>query len=373
MKPSSAIVKRVDPVFADMDMPQHPGAALLVIDHDEIVCRKCYGLADLETQRPITADSSFYLASLSKQFTAMAIMLLAEQGKLSFEDRLPAYFPRFPSWGAEIALRHMLHHTSGLPNYFLFYKPRNGDELIVARDMMGVTNEDVLKRTMDVAGLEFPVGAKYAYCSTNYVLLAMIVAIVSGQSFAGFLKANIFDPLGMKHTVVYDASHPALHKLAQGYWEEKGQFERWDYPLLTAGDGGLFSTLDDLFLWDQALNTERLVPRAALERAFTSGTTNDGTPVDYGFGWFTNVVPYLSAAERTQLLALGGAGQRHVAHGGSLVAYYSYIIRSLDTQRTIIVLTNRGPIAPASEPHRHPGIPGPRVRAHRVAEILFGD
>jgi len=369
---SSALVERVDAVFADMDKPQHPGAGLLVIDHDEIVYSKCYGLADLETQRPIMADSSFYLASISKQFTAMAIMLLAEQEKLSFEDRLLAYFPRFPSWGAEITLRQMLH-TSGLPDYFPFFKPHNGEEMIVARDMIGVTNQDVLERAMDLAGLEFPPGAQYAYRGTSYVLLAMIAAIVSGQSFSDFLKANIFDPLGMKHTVVYDASRPARHKLAQGYWEEKGQFERWDYPLLNAGDGGLFSTLDDLFLWDQALNTERLIPKAALERAFTSGTTDDGTPVGYGFGWITNVFPYLSAVEREQLLALGGAGLRHVAHGGSLVAYYNYIIRFLDIQRTIIVLTNRGPIAPASEPHRHPGIPGPRVRAHQVAEILFSE
>ena len=357
---SSAVVERVDAVFADMDVPQHPGAALLVIDHDEIVYCKCYGLADLETQRPITADSSFYLASICKQFTAMAIMLLAEQGKLSFEDRLLAYFPRFPSWGAEITLRHLLHHTSGLPHYFLLFKPHNGDELIVAGDMISVTNEDVLKRVMNAA-LEFPVGTQYAYSGTGYTLLALIVAIVSGQSFADFLKANVFDPLGMTHTVVYDASGPPRHKLAQGYWNEKGQFQRWDYPLLTAGDGGLFSTLDDLFLWDQALNTERLVSKAALEQAFTSGTTNDGTPVGYGFGWITNVFPYLSAAERDQLLALGGAGLRHVAHGGSLVAYYNYIIRFLDSQRTIIVLTN------------HPGVPGPRIRAHQVAEILFSD
>jgi CubicO group peptidase (beta-lactamase class C family) len=95
---SPAIVERVDAVFADMDMPQRPGAALLAIDHDEIVYRKCYGLADLEAQRPITADSSFYLASLSKQFTAMAIMLVAEQRRLSYEDRLLTYFPKFPSW-----------------------------------------------------------------------------------------------------------------------------------------------------------------------------------------------------------------------------------------------------------------------------------
>src|SRR5262249_44134597 len=118
---SCSIVERVDAVFADMDMPQHPGAALLVIDHDEIVYTKCYGLPDLETQQPITPDSSFYLASIAKQFTAMAIMLLAEQRKLNFEDRLPAYFPQFPSWGAEITLRHLLHHTSGLPNYFNFF------------------------------------------------------------------------------------------------------------------------------------------------------------------------------------------------------------------------------------------------------------
>ena len=370
MVPSPALVERVDAVFADMDKPGHPGAGLLVIDHDEIVYRKGYGLADLETQRPITADSSFYLASISKQFTAMAIMLLAEQRKLSFEDRLPAYFPQFPPWGAEISLRHLLHHTSGLPGYIHFF---SSSERIpeFTRDITGVTNEAVLERVMHLPRTDFPVGTQYAYGGTSYVLLAMIVAIVSGQSFADFLKANVFDPLGMKHTVVYDASRPARHKLAQAYWEENGQFERWDYPLLTAGDGGLFSTLEDLFLWDQALNTECLVSKAALERAFTSGTTNDSTPVGYGFGWITNVFPYLSAAEREQLLALGEAGLHHVAHGGSCVAYYNYIIRFLDSRRTIIVLTNCGPIAPAVEPH-HPAIPGPRVRAHRVAEILFG-
>jgi len=299
---SSALAERVDAVFADMDKPQHPGDALLVIDHDEIVYSKCYGLADLETQRPITTDTSFYLASISKQLTAMAIMLLAEQGKLGFEDRLLAYSPRFPSWGAKITLRHMLHHTSGLTHYMQFFS--SSEEVSeFTRDITGVTNEAVLVRAMGLAGPEFPVGAKYAYGGTGYTLLAMIVAIVSGQSFADFLKANVFDPLGMKHTVVYDASRPARHKLAHAYWEEKDQFERWGYPLLTAGDGGLFSAVDDLFLWDQALNTERLIPWAALERAFTSGTTNDGTPVNYGFGWIS---PRHRPAPRRPQNAQGG-------------------------------------------------------------------
>src|SRR5919202_5467666 len=120
MNLTSAIAERVDAVFDNVDKPQHPGAALIVIDHDQIVYRKCYGTADLEAERPITPDTSFYLASISKRFTAMAIMQLAEQGKLSFDDRLIDYFPRFPAWGAQITLRHMLHHTSGLPCYETF-------------------------------------------------------------------------------------------------------------------------------------------------------------------------------------------------------------------------------------------------------------
>ena len=195
------------PIFADMDMPGYPGAALLVIDHDESVYSKCDGLADLETNRPIAADSSFYLASISKQFTAMAIMLLAEQRKLSYEDRLLAYFPQFPSWGAEITLCHLLHNTSGLPEYFRF--PSAPVELIFpisTRDLTGVTNEAVLERVMTAAGPDFPAGAHYADYNTGYVLLAMIVAIVSGQSFADFLKVNVFYLLGMKHSLVYDAS-----------------------------------------------------------------------------------------------------------------------------------------------------------------------
>jgi CubicO group peptidase (beta-lactamase class C family) len=193
----------------------------------------------------------------------------------------------------------------------------------------------VLERLINVPGPDFPVGSQYAYSNTGYVLLALIV-----------------------HTLVYDAARPVLHKQAWGYFEENDQFQRWDYPLLTAGDGGLFSTLDDLFLWDQALNTECLVPKAALAQAFTSGTTNDDTPVGYGFGWFTNVFPYLTPAEREQLLAVGGADLRHVAHGGGLY-HYNYIIRLLDTQHTIVVLTNFA------------GARGPRIRAHQVAEILF--
>ena len=174
---------KIDAVFADMAMPQHPGAALLVIDHDEIVYNKCYGLANLETQRPITTDSSFYLASISKQFTAMAIMMLAEEGRLNYEDRLRAYFPQFPTWGTEISLRHLLHHTSGLPHYIQFFSSREAIPELT-RDIAGITNEAVLERAMDLAGPELPVGSRYAYGGTSYVLLAMIVTIWASESLS---------------------------------------------------------------------------------------------------------------------------------------------------------------------------------------------
>jgi CubicO group peptidase (beta-lactamase class C family) len=361
-----AVATRVDAVFADMQRPQHPGAALLVVDHNEIVYRKSYGLADLETKRPITADTSFYLGSISKPFTALAIMLMAEDGRVSYDDRLSAFFPQLPPWSAEISVRHLLHHTSGLPEYLPFSK---GDEF-VARDMNGITNEAVLDRATNLAGPEFPGGTRFSYSGMGYVLLAMIVATVSGQSSAEFLKARIFDPLGMKHTVAYDQSRPARHRLAHGYLQENDRFKRWDYPMLTVGDGGIFSTLDDLFLWDRALNTERLLPKGALKQTFTSGKTNEGTPVGYGFGWYTDDSSFLTAAEREQRLVLG-PDLRYVSHGGGCVAYFNYIIRLLDTQRTILVLTNCGPITPAWRLHLG-GIPSPRIRAHQVAEILFG-
>jgi CubicO group peptidase (beta-lactamase class C family) len=143
---------KIDAVFADMNVPQHPGAALLVIDHDEIVYSKCYGLADLETQRPITTDTSFYLASISKQYTAMAIMLLAEDGRLSHEDRLPAFFPPIPSWGAEISVRHLLHHTSGLPGYVHFFSSSVGIPEWT-REINGATNEAVLELKLSTQNL----------------------------------------------------------------------------------------------------------------------------------------------------------------------------------------------------------------------------
>lgn len=337
----------IDAIFADMDVPAHPGAALMVIENGEVLYQRGYGLANLEANTPITSDSSFYLASVAKQFTAMAVMLLAEQGKLRYDDLLHQYFPQFPQWAAGITIRHLIHHTSGLPEYFPLFSSNVETKSIPewSRDIQGVTSMAVLQRVMQEQALLSPVGEKWEYCNSGYVLLALICTVLSGQPYAQFMRDRIFAPLGMAHTLVYDETHPTPHNLAQGYVEVDGTFQRWDYPLLTKGDGGIFSTLDDLYLWDQALHTEKLVSAAALQQAFTPGTTNDGASTHYAFGWMDNVYE----------------GKPHVAHGGSLGAYNNYIIRFLDAPRTVIVLTN------------YPGSPGPRIRAHQVADILFTD
>ena len=216
--------------------------------------RRGYGLAHLEQKLPIQSDTSFCLASRSKQFTAMAVLMLAEQGLLRLEDRLRLYIPTWPGWGTEITLRHLLQHTSGLPDYISLLTSYVHGENIAAftRDLTGVTNADVLQLMIQLTEPIFKAGEHYSYSNAGYVLLAMIVEQVSGQLFATFLKERIFAPLGMKPTRVYDASRPVVHNLAQGYIWQDDHFEPWDYPLLTAGDGGLFSTIDDLLRWDQA-------------------------------------------------------------------------------------------------------------------------
>lgn len=337
----------IDAIFADMDVPQHPGAALMVIEDGEVLYQRGYGLANLEANTPITADSSFYLASVAKQFTAMAVMLLAEQGKLSYDDPLHQYFPQFPQWAVGITLRHLIHHTSGLPEYFPLFSLNMETKSIPewTRDVQGITSRAVLERVMQEQALLSPVGEKWEYCNSGYVLLALIVEAVAGQPYAQFMRDRIFAPLGMAHTLVYDETHPTPHNLAQGYVEVDGAFQRWQYPLLTAGDGGMFSTLNDLFLWDQALHTEKLVSTAALQQSFTPGTTNDGTTTHYGFGWGDNLYK----------------GKRQVAHPGGLGAYNTYILRFLDDQRTLIVLAN------------HELNPTIVERTHQVAGILFTD
>ena len=179
---------------------------VLVSKGDEVIYRKAFGFADLETNKELVPESSFYLASVSKQFTTMAVMILKEQGKLSYDDKLSQYFPDFPSYADSISIEHMMTHTSGIPDHYGLNAYKKG-----------LNNEDVYQLLIKQEKLDFSPGSRFRYSNGGYVLLSMIVEKASGQPFHEFMEAAIFSPLGMDKTLVYDQSEPEVTNRAIGY------------------------------------------------------------------------------------------------------------------------------------------------------------
>jgi len=305
-------------LFKNYSTEDAPGAALLIIKHGAPILTKTYGLAHVENKIPVKSRTNFRLASFTKQFTAMCIMMLQEQRKLDFDQTLAEIFPKFPEYGKEITIRQILHHTSGLIDY---------ESLIPDTATIQVLDRDVLKMMMEQDSTYFPPGTEYRYSNSGYAVLAMIVETISGQSFADFLKINIFDPLDMKNTVAYEKGISEVTYRAFGYADEDGKFVPKDQSLTSAvlGDGGIYSSLDDLFKWNQALYTEKLVKFESLQQAFTVGVLNNGEGLDYGFGW--RIDEY--------------RGHRRVHHTGQSCGFTTIIQRFPEDKFTIIILTNR--------------------------------
>ncbi|HTB26209.1 MAG TPA: serine hydrolase domain-containing protein [Puia sp.] len=286
---------------------------ILMAEEGKIYYDTALGFSNLITKEPLSDSSSFYLASVSKQFTAMAIMILKEQNKLSYDDTLTKYFPEFPAYANKITIRHLLTHTSGLTDYLSmdkFYKP-------------DLANEDVLKALIMQKKLNFYPGDKFSYSNSGYVMLAMIVERVSGKPFNVFMKEFIFEPLGMKNTLVFDKSKPFIRNRAVGF-NKNGDLD--DYEILTAGDGGIYSTTHDLFLWDQSLYHNKLVDSSTISEAFHETKLNNGSLSNYGFGW----------------AIVKNANNKIVHHGGAMNGYRTAIYRDMENQYCIIILTNKG-------------------------------
>jgi arabinooligosaccharide transport system substrate-binding protein len=208
-----------------------PGASVIVIQDGRVLHKRGYGLADLDHKTPIRPSTDFYLASVSKQFTAMAIIMLVEQGRLSYDDHLSTFFPEFPAYGGSVTIRDLLHHTSGVPDYFGLIS-----------NTADLTNQRILETLIRQKEPEFPPGERHQYSNSGYVLLALIVERVTGEPFHRFLKEHIFEPLGMKRTLVYDESKPAIRDKAHGYTHSEDGYKLDDYRPLGEGDGGIFST-----------------------------------------------------------------------------------------------------------------------------------
>ncbi len=297
-----------DELFADFNRPDVPGLSVLVAQEGEIRLVRSCGAANLGTNTPVSPDTNFRLASLTKQFTAMSIMILAERGKLALDDPLPAFVPGFPRYGEYITLAHFLTHTSGLLDY---------EDLIPAETATPLKDRDVLEILRRLDRTFFPPGKRFRYSNSGYALLALVVEAASGISFSAFLRGNIFEPLAMRNTIAYEAGVSEVPCRAIGYSRRGGGFEETDQSLTSAvlGDGGIYSSVTDLFQWDQALYGEKLVSRPMLDQAFTDHGGG------YGFGWFID--------------------RDKVWHFGETCGFTTRIERFPLKRQTVILLANR--------------------------------
>jgi CubicO group peptidase (beta-lactamase class C family) len=308
----------IDSLLSDYDLAVGPGAAVMIIKDGEILFSKGYGLANLEEEIPNTNETNFRLASITKQFTAMCIMILINHGELDFESTLTDIFSAFPSYGNNITIRQMLNHTSGLVDY---------ESLIQNDATEQVSDMDVYNMMTGLDSTYFTPGTNYRYSNTGYALLAMIVEEKSGFTFAEFLEENIFLPLGMNNSVAHQNGISTVSNRAYGYSQNDGEYSRDDQSLTSAvlGDGGIYTSLKDMFHWDQSLYTDTLVPIEILNEAFTSGELSNGEKTGYGFGWRMDTYLYRNRAH----------------HTGSTRGFRNVFMRFPDQQISILILTNR--------------------------------
>jgi len=293
----------------------------MVIRDGAVILKKAFGLANLEDRTPATTATNYRLASVTKQFTATAIMMLSDRKLLSYDDPLTKFFPDFPPYGKRITIRHLLTHTSGMPAY---------EDLIPQGTTVPLKDRDVLNLLSHQDHTYFAPGAEYRYSNTGYAHLALIVETVSGMPFAQFLRKNIFEPLSMDATVAYEKGISTVARRAFGYTANGKSFAPTDQSLTSSvlGDGGIYSSVEDLYKWDQALYGEKLVRAGSLEQAFTPARLNDGRAIAYGFGW--KIGKY--------------RGLHTVRHSGHTVGFSTAIARFREQRFTVILLLNRSDV-----------------------------
>ena len=324
---------RIDELFVPSTLGKRPGAAVMVVQSGKVLHKKGYGLADLNTNMPFDDNTNIRLASVSKQFTAMGVMILAERGKLSYDDRLAKFFPEFLPCASEITIRQLLHHTSGLLDHEKLFTdlklidspwPRFSKTPVAEFEPTALDSLNLLARQRF---LKFLPGTRFEYSNSGYVILACIIEKVSGTSYDRFLKAAIFEPLGMSSTVVADGRHVSVKNCARTYLVENDEFRDVGYTPFDRiyGDDGVYSSLADLERWLPALKTDRLVGLATLEKATTPGRLCDGEETPYGFGLFLE-----------QRL-----GMRTIGHMGIWAGAQTCIMDYGPGKLTVVILTNR--------------------------------
>jgi len=326
----SSASSQIDAIFANIDT-KSPGAAVLVVQDGHPVVEQGYGVTDLRTFHKIDAHTNFRLASVTKQFTAMAIMLLVHDGKLRYQEKLTEVFPEFPAYGKTISIRNLLNHTSGLPDY----------EDLMARQY-GNMPDDKIPQIHDAGVLalleketagKFPAGSKWAYSNSGYCVLAMVVERVSGVPFGDFLRDRILTPLQMANTIAYEKGKNEVVNRAYGHTKESDGWHETDQSSTSAtlGDGGVYTSLTDMARWDAALREQTLLNEKEMQPALvavqptSTPAEENGHSVSYGFGWFLD--PY--------------KGHTRMWHYGETVGFRTSIQRFRGDNLTVVVLCNR--------------------------------
>ncbi|WP_081604586.1 serine hydrolase domain-containing protein [Nafulsella turpanensis] len=312
------LADKLDSAFTYLHEKRGFNGTVLVSKYDRVIYKGAFGYEDFPSKDTLTTESVFQLASVSKQFTAMAIMILKEQGKLSYDDSVQQYIPDFPYEG--ITIRQLLNHRAGLSEYTYF-----SDALWPDRDIP-ITNDDVLGLMKEHQPQPYyQPNTHYDYSNTGYFLLASIVRRASGMPFAVFLQEYIFEPADMEDTYTFsDSLLTQTEKLAFGH-TSRNRRRRPDYLDFVLGDKGVFSTVEDLYKWDQALYGEKLVTQETLKEAFTGSRTRKNITEDYGFGW--RIKPIES-------------GDTVVYHAGWWHGYNSYLWRNPKDHSALIMLSN---------------------------------
>src|SRR5262245_9997984 len=325
-------------VRAVMEKQQIPGVSIAIVKDGQPLQAQGYGLANVELDVKASPDTIYQSGSLGKQFTAAGILLLAEDGKLSLDDRLSKHFPDGPAAWHRITIRHLLTHTSGLKDY-------EGDEdLDMRRDY---TEEELLKVMMKLP-VQFEPGTQWSYSNSGYLTLGLLTSKLAGKHWSEFQRERIFEPLGMRTTRVISESAIVKNRAAGYVLDEKRELknQEWVAPSLdTLADGSLYFSVKDLAAWDAALRERRFLKPASFEAWWTPVALADGTTYGYGFGW--------EIVEQR--------GQRLIEHGGSWQGFRTAIARYVDQGLTVIVLANLAQADPEIMAHEIAGLVEPKL------------
>lgn len=312
-----SVSQKLDSALSYLNKTNRFNGAVLYAEHGKILYKKVFGVTDFRTNQQLKTTSAFNLASISKQFICMGIMMLSEKGKLNYDDPVKKYLPEIPY--DSITIRNLMTHTSGIPEYFELYQQYR-------ESLDTLTNEKMIALFARLKpSLDFSTGTKWMYSNTNYVYLASIIERITQQPLSQFFYEQIARPLQLNDTYIYNVTMPVSPaNRVYGFEQENGKQKINDLTVFdgVVGDGNVYSSVEDLYKWEQSLYTEKLVKRSTLSEAFKPVNLNDGTTYPYGFGWF---IEKENEAYR---------------HTGSWTGFYNLIYRDVKQQRTIILLSS---------------------------------